>query len=147
MRRIIGSVYHRMHRVLDMLCLSFTRDQMPAYGFHVQTQWRLVHDHQIILASRDMYIPYSGIIDDDWDYSPQGRPDEESSIFDVKCKEIHRLMKGSTVTNCTVSEFGDLRISFSNNVLFELFIPTSSKEEEWRMVDLLRNEHVVFYDI
>jgi hypothetical protein len=56
-------------------------------------------------------------------------------------------MKGSTVTNCTISEFGDLRISFSNNVLFELFIPTSSKDEEWRLVDLTRDEHVVFYDV
>ena len=59
MKRIVGSTYHRMHRVLDMLCLGFSHDHIPTYSLHVQTQWRLIHDHQIILASGDMYIPYS----------------------------------------------------------------------------------------
>ena len=147
MRRIIGTSYHGITRVLDMLCLGFSQNHMPAYSLHVQTQWRFIHDHQIILASRDMYIPYSDTTGEDWDYSIQGRSDEESSIFDVRYKEIDHFMEGCIVSECTVSEFGDLQISFSNNVLFELFIPTSSKEEEWRLVDLTRNEHVVFYDV
>ena len=147
MKRIVGSTYHRMHRVLDMLCLGFSHDHIPTYSLHVQTQWRLIHDHQIILASGDMYIPYSDAVGEDWDYSIHGRPNEESSFFDVKCKEIDRLMEESVVSNCTISEFGDLQISFSNNVLFQIFIPTSLKDEEWRLVDLIRDEHIIFYDV
>ena len=147
MQRIIGSAYHRIHRVLDMLCLGLSCQCMPAYSLHIQTQWRLIYDHQIILASRDMYIPFSETAGEDWDYSIQGRPDEESSVFDVVCRKVHHLMEGSFVTNCTVSEFGDLQISFSNNVLFQIFIPTSIRDEEWRLVDTIRDEHIIFYDV
>ena len=147
MKRIVGSTYHRIHRVLDMLCLGFFREHIPAYSLHVQTQWRFIHNHEILLASRDMYIPHSNAVAKDWDYSIQGRSKEESSIFDVKCQEIDRLMDGSIVSDCTISEFGDLQISFSNNVPFQIFIPSSLKDEEWRLVDLIRDEHVVFHDV
>lgn len=133
MRRIVGCTYHRIHRVLDMLCLGFSCDHMLAYSLHVQTQWRVTHNHQIILASRDMYLPFSN--------------NEESNVFDAKCKEFDQFMHGSIVSNCSMSEFGDLQIVFSNDVVFELFIPASVKDEEWRLIDLIRDEHIVFYDV
>ena len=148
MQRIVGSAYQRITRVLDMLCLGFySPTHAPAYSLHVQTQWRFVHNHKILLGSRDIYIPFSDTVSEDWHYSLTGRSKEESSIFDVISKEIDELMQGSIVLSVSISEFGDLQVVFSNNVIFEIFIPSSKKDEEWRLVDVVRGEHIIFYDV
>ena len=151
-----------MHRAMDMLCLNFgetfqekivrignqviSRKVFPEYSLHLQTQWRFICDNQIILGSRDIYTPFSDNAGDDWDYAPQGRPDTDSSIFDVVSKRLAQDLTGHYVVKSTLSPFGDIFIQFSNGYRFEAFIPASAKDEEWRLIDSKSDEHLVFYD-
>ena len=163
MNRLLNQPFNSMCRVIDMLCLNFGHDSRktisignhvisdkvyPTYSLHLQVQWRFVHNNKIILGSRDMYKPYSDMIDEsEWDYSEIGRPDGESSVFDVVSKQISKNLLGHYVTHCEKSPLGDIRIDFSNGYVFEVFIPASYQDEEWRLIDFPADEHLIFYHI
>ena len=154
--RIIGKQFHSIFRVADMLCLNFGTDLqiewnekkriVPEYSFHIQTQWRFIRNDTIILASRDIYKPYSNQVPDDWEYDQFGRSDEESNIFDVLREEICNCLNGCVVTKCDYTVLGDLTITFSDGTLFETFTPSSRKEEFWRLLDYINNEHLVVFE-
>ena len=163
MKRLINAPFHSMHRVMDMLCLNFgaTRRQeiikigsqivaanvWPTFSLHLQTQWRFLFQNKIILGSRDIYKPYSADADDGWDYIPTGRPDDEGSVFDIVSKEVSTTLQGQHIVDCSVSPVGDIRIVFSNGYEFEAFIPSSIQDEEWRLIDFAKDEHIIFYDV
>lgn len=159
MNRLIGQPFLGMNRAIDMLCLNFGiawkeetiqrrgkvfHMRCPDYSLHLQVQWRFVHQDQILLGSRDIYEPFSQDVGEDWAYDLIGRPDSESSIFDVVSRRISQELLGQHVTDCSVSPVGDIRIVFSNGYTFEVFIPASYKEEEWRLIDFAKDEHLIF---
>lgn len=154
-RQILGANFHSIHRCVDMLCFNlgmdiFDKDKqsVPQYAFHIQTQWRFIKDHAILLASRDIYLPYSDHVSDDWEYDLVGRPDNESSLFDVVAKYFSQQFQDSVVTDIDISPLGDLHITFSNGIYFETFTPSCRKDEFWRL--LIENngqiENVVVFD-
>ena len=148
---------------MDMLCLNLgdtyrtetiaigsqtiSAKVWPAYSLHLQTQWRFTHQGRILLGSRDIYTPFSDSADEEWDYVPTDRPDDKSSIFDVVSKEISAVLLGERVVDCSVSPVGDIHIAFSNGYIFEAFIPSSIQDEEWRLIDFNKDEHIIFYDV
>ena len=133
-------------RIIQIGDQVISQDVYPEYSLHLQTQWRFMHNEQIILGSRDIYEPFSDHVDDNWDYIPQGRADEESSIFDVVSKDLICELTGHHVVQCTCSPAGDICIRFSNGYIFQVFIPASYQEEEWRLIDFKNDEHMIFYD-
>lgn len=163
MDRITGARFNSISRCVDMLCLQLGEDvereydnseaincsslKRAEFSIHLQTQWRFVHDNQILLASRDIYEPFSEHVGENWAYDLHGRPDHESSVFDVAKRNFEKHMADSFVSACSVSALGDMRITFSNGTVFEVFIPTSQRDEEWRLIDFLHDEHIVFHDI
>ena len=50
------------------------------------------------------------------------------------------------VAEVQLSPVDDLTIAFSNGVVLEQFMPSSQKREEWRLIDHLRDEHIVYHD-
>lgn len=154
--RIIGKQFNCISRAVDMLCLFLGEDysiintlgkqiDVAEYSIHFQTQWRFREDSNILLASRDIYEPYCENVPEDWRYDLIGRPDELSSIFDVRAKALRAKMQGAVVTECRLSAVNDMVISFSNGVFFEQFIPASQKDEEWRLIDYKSGEHIICY--
>ena len=155
--RLIGKKFNCVSRAIDMLCLFFGEDytytsargtkiDVAEFSLHIQTQWRFREKDTILLAARDIYEPYSENVSDDWEYDLIGRADELSSVFDVKAKTLNERMKGIEITNCEKSAVNDVSIVFSNGVIFELFISSSQKAEEWRIIDYISGEHMVFHD-
>ena len=116
------------------------------YAFHFQTQWRFTENNEILLASGDVREPYSENVPEDWQYDLVGRPDEESSVFDVRAKELMNRMQGSVVVDCRLSPANDVTIVFSNGVFFQQFMSASRNREEWRLIDRRNDIHVVCYD-
>jgi len=155
MKRIIGSKFNSIFRCIDMLCLNFgsdTKDEdgniVPEYSLHFQTQWRFVKDEVIIVASRDIYIPNNPEIDiAEWDYDLIGRSDDESSIFDVVTKDLVKKLENATVKNFCVNAFGDLKIEFSNGIVFESFTPSAKKDEEWRFLSAYDDRHFIVFNV
>ena len=162
MNRLIAQPFHSMHRAADMLCLNFGNTweektlqlpsqtiqmRYPEYSLHLQVQWRFILENRILLGSRDIYEPFSPDVGEDWNYDEIDRPDEQSSIFDVVHKKVAQALLGHYVTECSVSPIGDIRIVFSHGYVFEVFIPASYQDEEWRLIDFPKDEHFVFYDV
>lgn len=142
MERIIGTKFHSIHRCVDMLCLNLGKTikivdgvKKPEYSFHIQTQWRFVKNERILLASRDIYIPHNQKLSEvEWDYDEMGRPDEESSIFDVLQKNFAENFSEAVVCEVAVNKLGDLKIVFSNGIYFETFTPSMRQDEFLRFL-------------
>lgn len=154
---LLNKKFNCISRAADMLCLFIGDDytfvsrgreiNVADFSLHIQTQWRFTKDDAIILGSHDIYEPYSHSVSDNWEYDIFGRKDEESSIFDVTAKTLNVTMSNAVVSNITISIFGDIRIVFSNGVLFETFILASRKAEQWRLIDYKAQAHTIFYDM
>lgn len=152
--RILGKNFNCISRAIDMLCLFLGEDfsfadthghqvNVAEFSFHFQTQWRFREDKDILLASRDIYEPYSENVPADWEYDLVGRSDEMSSVFDVQAKALSTKMQGATVADYHISAVNDLVIIFSNGIVFEQFTPASQKDEEWRLIDYKNDVHLV----
>ena len=155
--KLINKPFNCISRAVDMLCLflgdnyDFTSAdgrtvKVAEFSLHLQTQWRFSKDNTILLASRDIYEPYSKDVAENWEYDIIGRPDCESSIFDVFAKTFAMKMQDAIVTECQLSKTNDITIGFSNGVVFEQFTPASQKCEEWRLIDYKNNLHTICYD-
>ena len=155
MKRVIDCKFNSIFRCMDMLCLNIGKDIknkdgkiFPEFSFHIQTQWRFVRNGEILLASRDIYIPYNQELDESgWEYDIIGRPDDESSIFDVVKKKFDKLFSDSVVKEIDVSPLGDLKINFSNGIYFETFTPSMRKDEFWRFFTAYDEEHIIVFDV
>lgn len=153
---ILDKRFNCISRAADMLCLflgedySFTAQgeqiDVAEYALHFQTQWRFRDGGMILLASGDVYEPYNDNAPENWEYDPIGRPDEQSSVFDVHVKKLMAKMRDSRVAECFLSSANDVNIIFSNGVIFEQFTPTSVKSEEWRLIDYKNNSQTICYD-
>ena len=158
MKRIIGSKFNSIFRCLDMLCFNLGNDVQddegevfPEYSFHVQTSWRFVKGKEILLASRDIYLPQDEALDNgDYDFDEQSTQKEitaTSSIFDVAMHDFEKHFENATVRSFDISPLGDLRIDFTNGVYFETFTPSARKCEEWRFLPPGEENHFVIFDV
>jgi hypothetical protein len=158
MKRIIGSKFNNIFRCVDMLCLNLGNDIQddeghvyPEYSFHVQTSWRFVNRNEILLASRDIYLPQNEELDDgSYDYEEQSTQKEitaTSSIFDGAMHDFEKHFENATVKSFDISPLGDLRINFTNGVYFETFTPSARKSEEWRFLPPGEEDHFVIFDV
>ncbi len=145
MKRIIGAKFHSIHRCLDMLCFNLGNELKDGdggayseYALHIQTSWRFVRGDEILLASRDIYLPQNEALDNgDYDFDEQSTQKEitaTSSIFDVAIHDFAKHFRGATVKGFTINPLGDLHIDFTNGVYFETFTPSMRKCEEWRFI-------------
>lgn len=158
MKRIIGSKFNNIFRCIDMLCFNLgndiTNDEGDVYSefaFHIQTSWRFVKGSEILLASRDIYLPQDEALDNGYyDFEEQSTQKEitpTSSIFDVAMHDFGKYFENTVVKSYTVSPLGDLRIDFTNGVYFETFTPSSRKCEEWRFLPPGEEDHFVIFDV
>ena len=154
---IVGKRFNCINRAVDMLCLFLGEDysfagnhgkgiEVAEYSFHFQTQWRFVVDGEILLAARDIYEPFCENVTGDWQYDVFNQKDEERSLFDVLLSDFNRKMSCASVTAVSLSSVNDLKITFSNGVVFEQFMLSSRKDEEWRLIDYVNGEQIVCYD-
>jgi len=153
--KLINKKFNCISRAIDMLCLFIGEDysfvsergkniDVAEYSLHFQTQWRFREKETILLASRDIYIPYNEDVADDWDFNVMGRTDDLSSVFDVQKKLVEQKMQGAYISKCYLTESKDLVVEFSNGIIFEQFKSTSKSDEEWRLIDYKLNKHNIF---
>lgn len=161
-QEIQGKHFLGIYRAVDMLMLELGQERpyfdpdlqeesrVPEYSIHFMTQWRFVKDDAILLASRDIYIPYDPEMDEDtWEYDLTGRPDAQSSVFDVVGRELAGKLQGTSVESCAVNALGDLKLVFSDGTAFESFTPSCRRDEFWRMVHYAANgetDHLVVFE-
>lgn len=114
------------------------------YSLHIQCPWRIVYKSQIILGSRDIYLPNSMHKEDDlfqWDVQGNNMFDELKDLFSSK-NDAKFLVK-----SFQVQDNGSIKITFYNEYVFEVMPDTSSSEEEmWRFFKPFSDDnHYVMY--
>ena len=159
-KKLIHKELRRLGRACDMLWLTIGESviiethrggtrEVGEYAIHFQCQWRFVKDHEILLASHDIYNPYDKRLeyDDDWDWDVFGREKELSSIFDVRSKELMQGLFPLKIEHIYLSSTSDLHIDFDKGVYFDTFITTSTKREFYRFLDFHTGEHTLIFDV
>lgn len=140
-----------------MLCFNLGEDvqdkegdTIAEYSFHIQTHWRFVRNQEILLGSRDIYLPQDASLDNGYyDFEVQSTQKEltaTSSIFDVAMQDFQKHFKDAIVQSIDINALGDLRIVFTNGICFETFTPSVRKEEFWRFLNAYDEEHIVVFD-
>ncbi|WP_294361036.1 hypothetical protein [uncultured Clostridium sp.] len=117
--------------------------KVPEYSLHIQCPWRIIYKSQIVLGSRDVYLPSSIHTEDqlfEWDIEGNNRFDELKNLFSNK-KDNKFLVK-----LFEVQDDGSIKITFYNDYVFEVVPDTSSAEEEmWRFFEPFFGNHYVRY--
>ena len=115
------------------------------YTLQLTTEWHIRHKDRIILASGDLVIPFcDDQYENDWDWIPTDRPDEESSVFDVLRREISNALEGHRVTRVEQAPWGDIALTFSNGYVLETFVAASRNQEQWTLTNNQTGEQTVF---
>lgn len=109
------------------------------YVFHIQCPWRFIQKNKILLGNEDIYQSEEYIENFDW--TKKG-----TSIFDKKESSINELLKNTKVKEVYLNSLGDLKIIFTNEVIFEVFLNTSLKMESYRFINNKTREHFVIFE-
>ena len=111
------------------------------YSLHFQCPWRIIDEESsmIKLASGDIYEPNSEIEwSDNFDWEPQG-----NNLFDEKLKLIFPFGEEIRVKKIFILPNNDLKIFFSNKLIFESYIDVSTEQECWRFIKQGEKKHFV----
>ena len=113
------------------------------YALHIQCSWRLTDEGRIIVASRDIYLPRTGLSNDDFDWDKLG-----VNRFDEKIDELKKRIKTNTiVTEISADIFGGLKISFNSGIRLEIFPDDSLEDEFWRLIVFEgKSKHFVVFE-
>ncbi|WP_299626827.1 hypothetical protein [uncultured Tenacibaculum sp.] len=146
-RELIGMKLTQTSRSSNMECLKFgfktnhINQNIGEFGLHIQTDWRIINEENILVGSNDLFEPNSENKSiSDFDY-------ETGNLRDQK---LHHIINSDNlvVSKVRIDKIGGLNIKFKN--LMELqIIPTNSSESEynefWRLIDnrKLKTQHIV----
>lgn len=114
------------------------------YSLHVSCSWRFTDGKNIIMASRDMYLPKNGEYIDDFDWDVIG-----NNRFDERINIIHREINKNiiTVDELKIDKYGSLIVQFNNGYVLEVFPDDSLEEEYWRFIsNINESEHLVIFE-
>ena len=108
------------------------------YALHFNCSMRLTYGDKVAFTKSDVFRPNLKLANDpnfdlesfDWDNLGKNYFDEMVS------KYIGNEPRGFIVESLIVSKFGDLKISFKNDFVLELFTDCSSGDESWRFFEV-----------
>lgn len=118
--------------------------QKGKYALNVQCAWRLTQNSRIIVASKDIYLPKTGLEYDSFNWEEYG-----NNRFDERISSFKPMITTSklSVSNISVDDIGGVKIDFEFGVKFELFPDDSLEEEFWRfIINGNKSEHFVYID-
>ena len=147
LKELIGNKFTQTTRSGNMECLKFgfktnNRNQnIGEFGLHIQTEWRIINETEILVGSSDLFEPNS-------ENHPEKEFDFESgNLRDEKLKNVLRL-NNLIVSEILTDKIGGLNIKFENKTELQI-IPTNSINSEynefWRLIDNRKPEskHIV----
>jgi hypothetical protein len=110
------------------------------YSLHVQCSWRIVHQSTLLVG-------YSDYFEARTDLAPPAEPEASGNTLRDQLLEAfyrERSDRGRVVTGQSASEVGDLRLTFDDGHVLEIFPDASlAGEEHWRLIDSLGGDVVV----
>jgi hypothetical protein len=103
------------------------------YALHVQCAWRIRHGDQVVVGSRDLYIPPEDSAEEleDFDWEVQGANRRDKRIADLFQNETRRFL----VKLILVGEAGSFTIVLDSEYALDVFPDDSRSDEHWRIFE------------
>ncbi len=150
-QELIGLNLTQTSRSSNMECLKFgfkTNDKkqnIGEFGLHIQTDWRIINDKNILVGSNDLFEPNS---ENQSESESESESDYENG--NLRDEKLKRIIKSDNliVSKIRIDRVGGLNIQFKNQSELQI-IPTNSSKSEynefWRLIDNRKSEseHIV----
>ena len=147
LQELIGLKLTQTSRSSNMECLKFgfkTNDKnqnIGEFGLHIQTDWRIIDEKNILVGSNDLFEPNS---------ENQSESDFNYENGNLRDEKLHKIINYDNliVSKIQIDRIGGLNIKFKNQTELQI-MPTNSSESEynefWRLIDnrKLETEHIV----
>lgn len=141
LNKLLGLPLEDMGRSGNLVWFSFGKPSMvedrrgkmrkvSEYALNVQCSWRIIKEDQILVASRDIYIPsqrWKGLEEDfNWDVEGMNRCDERSKEF------IRNTKFKIAIEKIQADNIGGVKLFFTEQYVLEILPDDSTQEEFWR---------------
>ncbi|MEM9868776.1 MAG: hypothetical protein AAF765_13870 [Bacteroidota bacterium] len=146
-QELIGLNLTQTSRSSNMECLKFgfkandKNQNIGEFGLHIQTDWRIINEGNILVGSRDLFEPNS---------ENQSELDFVYETGNLRDEKLEAIIKSDNliVSKIEIDKVGGLTIQFKNQMELQI-IPTNSSKSEynefWRLIDNRKpeTEHIV----
>lgn len=143
-----NNIWEGVGRCSDMIWFSFGKDitiinhrnqvvKKTEYALHVQCSWRISKENTIILGNNDVYTLVDDLTEDDWDIIG-------NNIFDIRINETIIPLLPLNVLRVECSKVGDVKITLESGIVISIFVNSSEETEEWRFINNISGEHMVY---
>ena len=107
--------------------------EVGEYALHVQCAWRIRHGEQVVVGSRDLYVPPEESDDrpENFDWDVQGANRRDKRIADLFQNETRRF----SVKQILVGEAGSFTIVLDDEYALDVFPDDSLSDEHWRIFE------------
>lgn len=109
------------------------------YSLHIQCPWRFIQNDKLILGSNDFYSPVNNKEKDKFQWDILG-----ANMFDIKAEELKKEVLPSIVKKLEVDIIGSINIYVEKEIVLQVFPVNSIVQENWRFINNLTGEHMVF---
>jgi hypothetical protein len=104
--------------------------EVGEYALHVQCAWRITHDEQVVVGSRDLFYPPQETEDDvpdfDWEQSPNRRDARVAELFKNETRQF-------VVQRVEVGDAGAFTLVLNDGYALDVFPHDSLSTEHWRL--------------
>jgi hypothetical protein len=105
--------------------------EVGEYALHVQCAWRIRHGDQVVVGSRDLYVPPEdtddGLEDFNWDVQGANRRDKRiAELFQNETRQF-------VVRQVQVGEAGSFTVILDDGYALDVFPDDSLGDEHWRI--------------
>ncbi|MBR4825432.1 MAG: hypothetical protein IKZ86_11590 [Spirochaetaceae bacterium] len=124
----------RIGRSCNLVWFYFHIDD-KIFNINVQSALRFTKNGTILCANLDMYEPKKMYLNDpSFDYKTFNWDVQGENYFDEWGRTEGRQLKDAIVKQISVSDFGDLHITFDNDIKLEIY-NNNSLSESWRFFE------------
>lgn len=109
------------------------------YSLHIQCPWRFTQNDNLILGSNDFYIPINNGGNDEFQWDIWG-----GNMFDIKAEKLKKEVLPNIVKKIEVDVIGSINIYLEKGFVVQVFPVDSNIQENWRFINNLTGEHIVY---
>jgi hypothetical protein len=126
-RLLKGAVVGAVGRAVDMGVIEFAGPGGEVLMAHLQCPFRVLHDGDLVLGSRDMRYARPGAGPDAFDAF--------AMVYDARAETLNGVLAHlrPTVTDVTVGPAGSLTVGWGPGWRLEVFPDCSGRTEAWRV--------------
>ncbi len=141
MKVLLGSKCKKIGRSCNLVWFHFLVDN-ELFFINVQSALRFTKNGNILCANLDMYEPKAELLNNpSFSYKTFNWDVQGENYFDEWVKTEGQQLINAVVKQVSVSDFGDLKISFDNDIQLEVF--NNSLTECWRCFEDDSDDHTV----